>query len=101
MNHKLSIRRVYAVFETDAHGNEKVVATGDTKAEGEALLKAFAATRRAAEHEAEPKECPDGSGRLAPAGQHWVRNLMNGQWVLEANGTPYACSVASETYWSA
>lgn len=37
----------------------------------------------------------------APEGQHYVRNLMTGKPVLEADGTPYTASVASESYWSA
>lgn len=35
----------------------------------------------------------------APKGQHWVRSAMNRAWVLECDGTPFTCSVASETYW--
>lgn len=30
-----------------------------------------------------------------------VQNLMSGQMVLEAIDTPWCCSVASESYWSA
>lgn len=30
-----------------------------------------------------------------------VRNIMNNRWVKEDINTPYSCSVASETYWSA
>jgi hypothetical protein len=29
-----------------------------------------------------------------------VRNIMSGEWVMESTGTPYSCSVASESYWS-
>jgi hypothetical protein len=36
----------------------------------------------------------------APAGMHWVRNILSGVWVLESETTPYTCSVQSETYWS-
>lgn len=34
-----------------------------------------------------------------PEGMKVVRNAMTGKSVLEAEGTPYACSVASEAYW--
>lgn len=30
-----------------------------------------------------------------------VKNLMTQQWVDEPSDTPWFCSVASETYWSA
>lgn len=33
-------------------------------------------------------------------GYHWVMNIMSGKWVEEKDGTPWSCSVASETYWS-
>jgi len=52
------------------------------------------------QHVGLPRECPDGSGRVAPAGQHWSRNLLSGTYVLEYDGTPFTSSVASETYWS-
>lgn len=51
------------------------------------------------EHRSLPRECPDGSGRVAEPGQHWVRNARFGGWQLEADGTPWSCSVGSETYW--
>ena len=51
-------------------------------------------------HRSLPRECPDGSGRVAPADHHWARNLLSGAWVLEENGLPYTLSVTSETYWS-
>lgn len=38
--------------------------------------------------------------RKAPAGKHWVRNIMSNEWVLEDSDTPFTSSVASETYWS-
>ena len=40
------------------------------------------------------------TGEVAPAGQCWVTNLMSGKYVLEQIGTPWTCSVASETYWA-
>lgn len=33
-------------------------------------------------------------------GCRWVQNLMTGAWMQEREGTPYYCSVASESYWS-
>ena len=39
------------------------------------------------------------TGEKAPDGKCWVRNIMSGTYVLEAIGTPWCCSVASETYW--
>lgn len=39
------------------------------------------------------------TGEKAPDGMCWVRNLMSGKYVLETIGTPYTCSVCSETYW--
>ena len=35
----------------------------------------------------------------APEGQKWVMNIMTSKWILEDKSTPYACSVASESYW--
>lgn len=48
------------------------------------------------------------TGERAKEGMHWVRSLAPGSydrvtgspWVQEAIGTPWSCSVASETYWS-
>jgi hypothetical protein len=40
------------------------------------------------------------TGQQAPQGQSWIKSVMNGAWVLESDGTPWTCSVASETYWS-
>ena len=51
------------------------------------------------EHRDLPRECPDGSGRVAPEGQHWARNARFGGYVLESDGTPWSCSVSSESYW--
>ena len=36
----------------------------------------------------------------APDGKVWVQNCMNNHWVLEDEGTPYCCSVRSESYFS-
>jgi hypothetical protein len=94
---KYSMKRVYAIF------NEKgeVIATAATKSEGERAQRSVEDRERFNADEAQPKECPDKSGRIAPSGQHWVRNAMNGLQVLEACGTLWSCSVASEGYWSA
>jgi hypothetical protein len=100
MAHRITMRRVYAVFATDAEGNEKVLGTALTRSEGDALVEAFRRNERVAAHEAEDKNCPDGGGRVAPLGKHWVMNITSRQWVLENSGTPWTCSVASETYWS-
>ena len=40
------------------------------------------------------------TGEKAPKGQQWVRNAMNGEYVLEAIGTPFTSSVSSESYWA-
>ena len=52
-------------------------------------------------HRSLPRECPDGSGRRAPAGQHWARSIRTADWVLETDGTWFSLSVASEAYWQA
>lgn len=39
-------------------------------------------------------------GRPAREGYHLVVHFMNGRAAEEKNGTPYHCSVSSETYWS-
>ena len=41
------------------------------------------------------------TGETAPVGYCWVRNIMSRKWMLEAIGTPFNCSVSSESYWSA
>ena len=38
-------------------------------------------------------------GREPREGYHLVRNIMTNRVIEEQDGTPYACSVASETYW--
>ena len=37
-------------------------------------------------------------GRYPREGKHFVRNILGNALVEEADGTPYTCSVASETY---
>ena len=39
------------------------------------------------------------TGELAQPGHSWVRSAMDGRYCQEADGTPFACSVSSETYW--
>ena len=33
-------------------------------------------------------------------GYEWVYNIMSDKWVQQEVGTPWACRVDSETYWS-
>ena len=40
------------------------------------------------------------TGEKADKGRQWVRHLMDKGYVLESIGTPYYCSVSSETYWA-
>ena len=39
-------------------------------------------------------------GRRAKRGHHFVRSVMGGNVVEEADGTPFNCSVSSEHYWA-
>lgn len=89
---QMSMERGYAIF-----ADGKLVGFGANKREAEQKMSDY---RNIAEHEAEPKECPDKSGRIAPEGKHWVLNIMSRTWVLESCGTRYTSSVQSETYWS-
>jgi uncharacterized protein with PIN domain len=93
---RYTIKRVYAIFNDKG----EVVITAETKALAEGIKLELQRNERIAEHEAEDKLCPDGSGRVAPIGKHWVRSVMSGEQVLEHSGTSWTCSVASETYWS-
>lgn len=46
-----------------------------------------------------PKEHPI-TGQLAQEGYHWVKHLLNREWIEEADFTPYCCSVEYERYFS-
>ncbi len=50
-----------------------------------------------------PMNMPEGTKfeDLPPAreGYKWVRNARFGGYTQEAEGTPFACSVSSESYW--
>ena len=40
------------------------------------------------------------TGEPADKGRQWVLHHMSQAYVLESIGTPYYCSVSSETYWA-
>lgn len=40
------------------------------------------------------------TGEMAKDGYHWIRHALTGEWMQEADWTPWCCSAASEGYFA-